>query len=434
MGGEPRMELGVLADDLTGGMIVASMLEAAGVACPLVTEASCLSEIPGDPTATVLARKIRLVRADLAREEARMAAAAFAGRGARCLYYKYAAMFDSTAAGNIGPIAEALLSATGAERTVFCPAYIERAVTIYKGHLFVGPALMAETAKRFDPVTPAYTSNVAAMLGSQTRLHIDLLDHQRLGGDLDALNAMLSARSDCPFWVADAIDSADVARLAALTRTWPLVTGGDSLPAAMLRERLGHRSREPGSGRRLLPPSPGYEAVLAGSCGAATLNQLNVFAQHHPVWRVDLVRDGDDPDLAEKIAEWAADRLASGPIGVATTAVPEGVAAAQTAFGRDGASERADRLMADLAARLFGLGVRKFAIAGGETSGAVLKALGMRRLEVCAYDEELFGGYCHSTAPVPTSLVLKPGSMGQETFFFSALERMREAERQGSQE
>lgn len=423
------LELAVLADDLTGGMIIASKLEAAGVVCPLITDVAALDELPTDPTAVVLARKIRLSAPELARDEARRAAAAFKKRGARTIYFKYSALFDSTDRGNIGPIAETLVEETGAARTMFCPAYIDRGATMYKGHVFVGAALLAESPKRFDPVTPADTSNLVAKLKAQTSWPVDLIDHQTLVANRAA--AAFDAQPDCPFWLVDSLDEADVARVAALSRGWPLVTGGDSLPPAIIRDRFSAASPEPGSGRRLLTATPGAEVVISGSCARPTLAQLDAFAERHPIWRVDLEREGDEAGLDQRIANWAAARLPAGPVAIATSAEPEAVAAAQARFGREGASLRADRLLAAVATRLGDLGVTKFVIAGGETTGEVFAALGVRRFEVGGYDD-LFGGYCCARRRAPLSFVLKPGLTGGISFFFNALERMRSAERQTS--
>ena len=423
------LEIAVLADDLTGGMIIASKLEAAGVVCPLVTSLEAFLALPDEPTAVVLARKIRLVSAAEARREATEAAAAFAQRGARTIVYKYSALFESTDQGNIGPIAEALLAATGAKRTNFCPAYIDRGLTMYQGHIFIGPTLMSDTAKRFDPMTPSTTSDVVAKLRGQTAWPVGLVDHQMLAESTAAVAARMEARPEVPFWVMDAIDEADVAKIAALTRDWPLVTGADSLPPAIIRDRRGDAPAEPGSARRLLPGAYGGEAVIAGSCGVATMAQLDAFSERHPVWRIDLARDGDQDDLVDRISAWAAERLGEGPVAIATSADPAGVAAAQAIYGREGASARADRILGELAVRLRDLGVGKFVVSGGETSGQVLKALEVGRLEVAGYDD-LHGGYCYAPAPRPTAFVLKPGSLGDQQFLFDALHRLREAERQ----
>ena len=54
------IELGILADDLTGGMMVASLLEREGISCPLVSSIDELESITdSDAQAVVVARKIR---------------------------------------------------------------------------------------------------------------------------------------------------------------------------------------------------------------------------------------------------------------------------------------------------------------------------------------------------------------------------------------
>jgi uncharacterized protein YgbK (DUF1537 family) len=315
---------------------------------------------------------------------------------------------------------------------MFCPAYVDRGLTMYKGNIFIGSTLMSETAKRFDPMTPATTSDVVAKLRRQTAWRVGLADHQMLAAEAPAIAAALEAQPDVLFWVMDAIDEADVAKIATLTRDWPLVTGADSLPPAIIRDRRGNAPVEPGSGRRLLPGASGGEAVIAGSCGMATLAQLEAFAERHPVWRIELARDAEKEGLVDSIAAWAAARLRAGPVAIATTADPAGVAAAQAAFGREGAAERADQILGELAVRLRDQGVGKFVVAGGETSGQVLKALDVGRLEVAAYDE-LYGGYCYAPGTRPASFVLKPGGLGDQQFLFNALHRLREAERQSTE-
>ncbi len=423
-----RLELAILADDLTGGMIIASLLEKGGVVCPLFTDADGVHHCGEAPTALVLARKIRLVAPALARQEAALAVKAFQARGAKTLYYKYSALFDSTAKGNIGPIAETLLEETGAAQTIFCAAYVERTVTVYQGHLFVGKTPLAESFKRYDPVTPAETSDLVAKLASQTAWKVGLINHQALREGVDAVRAQLESLREHRFFIADAVDDSDVSKLAALTRHWKVVTGADSLVPAMMadrREGLGH---QPSSGRRLLPPAFGHEALLVGSCAETTRTQLQIFEEQHPVWHIDLARDAVDDGLLARIEEWAKQRLNLGPIGISTNSTPDRVRAAQDTFGVEGASRTADRLLAELAVRLRHLGVSKYLIAGGETSGEILSALAIKRLEVAAYDDELFGGYCHARGSHAMSFVLKPGSMGNQDFFARALARMREAD------
>ena len=132
------IELGILADDLTGGMMVASLLEREGVECPLVSSVEALADIPSTATAVVVARKIRLVDPVIAVDEAKQAVKALQKLGCKRLYYKYCATFDSTEKGNIGPIAEAMLDTLGASQTLFCPAFPVHTVTVFQGMMFIG--------------------------------------------------------------------------------------------------------------------------------------------------------------------------------------------------------------------------------------------------------------------------------------------------------
>ncbi|WP_244259672.1 four-carbon acid sugar kinase family protein, partial [Paraburkholderia phenazinium] len=77
-------------------------------------------------------------------------------QGCRQIYFKYCSTFDSTAAGNIGPVADALAKALGADRqlAIACPAFPENGRTIYRGHLFVGDALLSESGMEHHPLTP----------------------------------------------------------------------------------------------------------------------------------------------------------------------------------------------------------------------------------------------------------------------------------------
>jgi uncharacterized protein YgbK (DUF1537 family) len=425
-----RLELAVLADDLTGGMIIASLLEQGGVVCPLFLDADGVRNSALAATALVLARKIRLVAPALAREEAILAASAFQTRDATAIYYKYSALFDSTSNGNIGPIAEALLEETGAAQTIFCPAYVDRTVTVYQGHLFVGKTPLAESFKRYDPVTPAETSDLVRKLSLQTPWKVGLINHQALRAGLDAVRAQIADLPDHRFFIADAVDESDVAQLAAMTRDWKVITGADSLAPAVMAARRPGLGRQANSGRRLLPPALGHEVLLAGSCAETTREQLQAFEEQHPVWHIDLARDTGDDDLVSRIEAWAKDRVERGPIGISTNSTAERVRAAQDAFGVEGASRKADQLFARLATQLQRLGVTKYVIAGGETSGEILNALAVKQLEVAAYDDELFGGYCHRSGSLPMSFVLKPGSMGHPDFFARAFSRMREADNQ----
>lgn len=172
------LELGILADDLTGGMMVASLLEAEGIRCPLVSSVAALAEI--DPTtaeAVVVARKIRLIEPDLAVLEAQAVVAGLQKLGIQRFYYKYCATFDCTDRGNIGPVALAMLEASGGSKTIFCPAFPRHTVTVFQGRMFIGATPLEDSFKKHDPVTPMLNSNLVEVLEPQTAEQVGLIPH-----------------------------------------------------------------------------------------------------------------------------------------------------------------------------------------------------------------------------------------------------------------
>lgn len=422
------LELGVIADDLTGGMMVASLLEREGVPCPLVTSTGGLTGLDEDTEAVVVGRKIRLQPPKAAVAEARRSAEALLARRAKRIYYKYSALFMSTERGNIGPVSECLMALTGANHVLFCPTW--RGATVYLGQLFVNDVMLHESGASRDPATPMTNSNLLEVLQAQSQVGVGLLPLRVLRRGKSAAEAFLAeqTRGGTPFFIADAIEGEDVARVAELGVDSPFSTGADWLPIYLARNwRQGRKTTEP---RALLPPAPGYQAVLSGSCSPKTNRQVKAFEQQHPLFKVDLPQAAGDSSMVDRIVDWAADKLKQGPVGIATTTDHEGVERAQGTLGRQGAADLAEDLLGRVTRRLHGLGVRKFVVAGGETSGTVIDTLGIDRLRVSPFDY-LGGGYCHAAGADPVSLVTKAGGAGEADFFDAALRRMRKADAAG---
>jgi len=422
------IELGILADDLTGGMMVASLLEREGVECPLVSSIEGLEDLPSSATAVVVARKIRLVDADVAAEESKQTVRALQKIGCSRFYYKYCATFDSTENGNIGPVAEAMLEASGAEHTLFCPAFPIHTVTVFEGRMFIGSTPLGESFKQRDPVTPMTNSNLVEVLQAQSTRKVGLLSHALLIRGKEAVEEHL-ANPDAPtLYIADSADDEDLVRIADFALDWPLTTGADALPIflarAWQRNNPGVSKSEP---RTLLPASPGKEAFIAGSCAGPTLRQLEYFEERHPVFRIDLLEAAQDPDYVGKVLQWAGERIDDEPIAVASSADADELERTQGALGRSGAAALADKILGEVAIGLYERGVRKFIVAGGETSGQVINSLGIRKVDVSSFDE-LGGGYCHQSGADPISFVLKAGALGKESFCLTAFDRMRLAD------
>lgn len=423
------MILGGLADDLTGGLELAAMLVAEGVPTVLTTSAGAAEAVSG-VEAIVVAQKTRIAPAREAVERFSEAATVLLAKGARQLFFKYCATFDSTDEGNIGPCIDVLSDRTGAAFTACCPTFPEYARTVFQGHLFAGDRLISESAKRHDPVTPMLDPDLVRVLQRQTSRRVGLLaqDHVRRG--TPAIAARVAALRDAgvQYAIADAATHDDLAALAEVCVDWPLMTGGSSIAAHYPRfwRRRGWLGET--VAKASLPPVSAPGVLLAGSCAQETRRQLERFAERRPVLMLDLRRHAGGTDQVGPAVAWALSRLGSGPVALATSADPEAVARLQAEFGVAGAAAMAEDLLGRISRRLREEGVRRFVVAGGETSGAILQHLGISRLQV--------GPFAGPSLPLaldvdsggdPLLVCLKSGKLAGVDAFEEALEVMSHA-------
>jgi 3-dehydrotetronate 4-kinase len=419
--------LGCIADDLTGATDVAGALVGAGLRVRLeIGVPDRATSDAGDTDAVVVALKSRSMAADAAVDLSLRALERLRAGGARRIYFKYASTFDSTAAGNIGPVTEALQDAVDARITVACPAYPANGRTVTGGELLVRGRPLAESPMRHHPLNPMVDSNLVRLLGAQTTRPVGLVAHERVRNGSSGIRRRLDtlARTGTRHAIVDATDDADLAAIAQAVIDDRLVTGASSLAGAMAA-RLSHAGSGTSGAPSMVetdvrPAMPA--AVIAGSCSAATLRQIEVFSARHATLTIDPVQAAQRPGLVGTVLSWAAEHLPRGPILIATSAPPEAVARVAGALGPD-AGPAIERMLGAIAAGLVEAGVGRMVVAGGETSGAVVEALGLRSLEVGAQIEP---GVPIVTArdPQPLRLALKSGNFGSDDFFEIALGAM----------
>jgi uncharacterized protein YgbK (DUF1537 family) len=417
---------GAIADDLTGGLELAAMLRAEGVGCDFVSDTDALDSSI-DSEAIVVALRTRVAPKAEAVARFETAAAHLLKRGARQIFFKYCATFDSTNEGNIGPCADALARATGAAQTLFCPAFPEAGRRIFQGHLFADDQLISESPKRYDPLTPMTDPNLVRVLQAQTKTAVGLLPHQTVRAGVAAMNhrcAELRAMAK-PYAIVDAATPTDLAAIAELTVDWPLMTGNSSV-AAYYPKLWRERALSAAIVKPDIPPIAGPGVVLAGSCAERTLKQLEVFSAHRPVRFIDL-HDAEDHDVVQAAIDWALPLLAAGPVAIATSAPPEAIRSVQSRWGQREAAGMAEAILGRIALGLRDAGVTRFLIAGGESSGAVLEHLQVRRLRVGAYKAP---GIAQATSESGSALALclKSGKLGPEDMMLPMLESMARGE------
>lgn len=414
------MRFAGIADDLTGAVELASYLVSAGVPARLLT-AHAREADAADAPAVVFGLKIRVVAKARALRQVERALAILAPLAPRQVFYKYCATFDSTPRGNIGPVADLLSRATGSSFTGFCPAFPQVERTVYQGHLFYADMLISRSPKRFDPLTPMREPDLVRVLQAQTSVPVGLIRRRDYAGGAATVLARVEAlrQDSIGYAICDATDEADLQVLAEASVDWPLMTGGSSV--AVYYPPIWRRRGEIGPARELpLPVIGGPGVVLAGSCAERTEEQLQAFAAHRPLLRLQIADLMDGPAAVDRAVAWAASRLASGPVAIATTSPPESVAAAQAVHGRRRVAARVEDSLGRIARGLRERGVRRFVVAGGETSGAVVEHLRLRALQVGPFEAPGLA-QAVSVGEGQVSLHLKSGKLGPREMFMDVL-------------
>ena len=410
--------LGAIADDMTGATDLCSTLVREGMRTVQTIGVARDVELP-QVDAVVVGLKSRTAPVADAVHGSLEALAWLRETGVRQFFFKYCSTFDSTPEGNIGPVADALLDALGAEMTVVCPAYPANGRTVYRGHLFVGDTLLSESSMAQHPRTPMTDSNLVRFLGRQTRRRVGLVPFEAVRSGADALGRRLADlhASGFSYAVVDALDGSDLRTIGRACADLPLVTGGAGV-ALGLPDNFRRAGLLPAHDISLeAPPARGPVAIIAGSSSAATQEQVRRFGDAYPALKLDPL-DGDLDGLASR----AVAGLDRGAVLVYSTARADEVARVQAQLGVEGAGELIEAALGDVARRLVEAGARTIVVAGGETSGAVLSALGVRALAV---GPEIASGvpWMTSLGGPPLTLVLKSGNFGGPDFLLDAVSR-----------
>jgi uncharacterized protein YgbK (DUF1537 family) len=416
--------LGCIADDFTGATDLANMLVRGGmrtvqsIGIPSAEVAAGL-----DADAIVIALKSRTTPAAEAVAESLAALEWLQARGCEQIFFKYCSTFDSTAAGNIGQVSEALLDKLGSDFTLACPAFPENGRTIFRGHLFVQDLLLNESGMQHHPLTPMCDANLVRVLQSQTTRKVGLLRYDAVSGGVEAVHKRIAElrAEGVGMAVADALSDADLYTLGNACAGLPLLTGGSGL-ALGLPENFRRAGKLRAFDVSELPQVAGGEVVLAGSASVATNGQVAAWLEAgRPAYRIDPLALAAGKPVVDEALAFARD--AAQTVLIYATSAPDEVKAVQQQLGVERAGAIVEAALGAIASGLREAGVRRFVVAGGETSGAVVQALGVQLLQIGAQIDPGVPATISSTAE-PLALALKSGNFGGRDFFAKALKQL----------
>jgi len=420
--------LGCIADDFTGATDLANNLVRAGMRV-VQTIGIPNAPLPADCNAVVIALKSRTIAPAQAVAQSLDALRWLQSQQVKQVYFKYCSTFDSwysgDVRGNIGPVTEALMQAMGCDFTIATPAFPDNQRTVFKGHLFVGDVLLSDSGMKNHPLTPMQDANLVKVLQAQCDKRVGLIDYRCVAKGSEAIAQRiveLKTQGIC-IAVVDALSNEDLLRLGPALNHMPLVTAGSGVAIGL----PGNWGIQPAADSARLPVPHGLQAIVSGSCSVATQSQVAHFVQQGGhAYQVDpLAWPAATPatEIAAHIVDWAQPLLPKRPVLVYSTADADQVKSVQAQRGTEQAGEHTEQVLAMVARGLVKLGVGQLVVAGGETSGACVQALGVTMMSI---GEQIDPGvpWCHAPCNFSSTgslhLTLKSGNFGSTDFFSKA--------------
>ncbi len=405
------MKIGVIADDFTGASDIALTLALGGMTT--VQYVGVPEGSAGDVDAGVVALKSRTIAAADAIAQSLAACDWLLAQGATQIIFKVCSTFDSTAGGNIGPVAAALAARLGETQILVCPAFPENGRSVYQGHLFVNDELLNESGMQDHPLTPMTDADLRRVLAAQTDWPVAHIDFRTVDRGADAISSVMPTSP--AMVVVDAVRDADLIQIGAAAKHRKLLVGGSGI-AIGLPANFGQAPSTPQwSG------ITGKAAILSGSCSRATRAQVQTYAG--PKREITAAHVMDGAVDADGLADWVVST--DGAPLIYSSADPDVVRATQDTYGRDVVAHRIETLFTELTACLVLRGIKRLVVAGGETSGAAVAGLNAQALHI---GPKLAAGVpAMRVEGTDIAVALKSGNFGGSDFFTESLHLMEQS-------
>ncbi|MEP1209260.1 MAG: 3-oxo-tetronate kinase [Rhizobiaceae bacterium] len=416
--------IGAIADDFTGASDLANTLAGEGMRVVQVIGVPDDDTDIGDAEVVIIALKSRTAPIKEAVDQSLAALVWLKMHGVEQIIFKYCSTFDSTDKGNIGPVADALRVAAGADFSLVCPAFPENGRTIYQGHLFVFDQLLENSTMRDHPLTPMQQSNLVQMMDAQSQGKSGLINYQTVQAGAASIQQRIKELQSqgCVYGVIDAITVEELRAIGAAISDHKLVTGGSGIATGLPQNfraegLLGAHQAAP------VPDIRGRSLVLVGSCSTATRGQIDAVSDIWPSRKIDVDGLAAGDDVVGELCAWALQQNAAHPVLIYASADPQEVAAIQQKHGTERSGELVEQALGNLAVQLRNGGFNRLISAGGETSGAIVSALNVKALRIC---QEIAPGvpWTQALGSQEIALALKSGNFGAPTFFQDAFEML----------
>ena len=419
------MILGIIGDDFTGSSDIANNLKKSGMHVSMYAGVPKLSSNEAklqNTEAAVIALKTRTIPIKEAITESLKALNWLRDAGCKQFIFKYCSTFDSTKEGNIGPVTDAIMEELDTNFTIACPSFPDAGRTVYYGHMFVNGAPLNESGMEDHPLTPMTDHNLVRWLNFQTKSKVGLINIETIKNGSKAINEKIADLKEQGFKYAivDTTSNNDFDIICNGIKDLPFLTGGSGIALGLpkIYQNKGLLSET----KFDLPKNNSNAIILSGSCSRATLEQIKIYKENNPSYYISPDDVMNNTNFLEEVFLWIKKNQTLSPL-IYSSSDHDIVLKKQKQFGQDVLANNIEYFFEKLSKRLVKDNFGRFISAGGETSGAIIKGLGVEELKI---GKEISPGVPALWSPKSfgnksISITLKSGNFGQQDFFSRAL-------------
>lgn len=421
-------KIGIIADDFTGASDIASFMNLAGANSILI------NEIPlnynynySSYDVIVIALKTRSINVKEAINYTRAAYKFLLENGVENIYFKYASTFDSTKDGNIGPVSDYLLETMEQKYSLIVPSFPDNNRIVKEGILYVDGKKIEDTHMRNHPINPMEESNLIKLMENQSayksyNLSIDDIKYY-LKDKKEFKNYILKLSEKHKYFyiIPDYYENSHGKLIAELFSELNFYTGASifggwvyQIKGNVFQNNYPTLSQSLSKDKYVLKNG----IILVGSLSKATQTQIESFKKHnYPTYKIQNKKIYENyTDELEEIKRFIEKNKAS-PMLVYNEKekfhIPIG--------------KQLETVISEIGLFALDNEINNIVVAGGETSGAVVKKIGANNFKI---GESISPGV-PILKPVEADkeikLVLKSGNFGDEEFFTKALHIMGES-------
>ncbi|MCM3225785.1 four-carbon acid sugar kinase family protein [Terribacillus saccharophilus] len=422
------VKVGIIADDFTGAGDAASFLKLEDANCILINGVPKEDyELDENIDVVVIALKTRSVSKEEAISEVNKAYDFLNKIGTEMIYFKYGSTFDSTAEGNIGPVLDDLLDKMNLKYTLISPALPINDRKVEDGILYVDGLPIDQTHMRFHPLNPMDESDLKILMERQSRYKVFKLTISQMEdflSDRETFDKYIEekAKENEKFYLAvDYFQDEHGQIIAELFKNIRLFSGSSALPAWLYKAAVN-------SGKDVVPAdytanenisAPLKGGVLAGSLSQATQKQIASFIDEgyasYLIQSKELLSSFDT--VKKEIIDFIDENI-------------DKVFIIYSEKNKDVDPEihnkvgtLVEKVLSFAGEYAIDKGINNLVVAGGETSGAVVKVMNPNSFYI--------GDVISPGVPVlipdhqqNLKVVLKSGNFGGVNFFVEALNKM----------